>query len=337
MKEDTTGCDKEVADEQQLAEVIRHGGSREQPPDAVRAAVRRAAADEWRAVVAGRARQRTLRWAVAAAAAVAALAVWIVLPLVRPPAAVVASVTRVNGRVDASRGAFASFSPMESGEVVVASTRIRSGTGGRIALQMGSTSLRMDEDSAMTLVAAGRVALNRGAVYVDSGPGAAGSLPLVIETDFATVEHLGTQYETRLTEDGVRVRVREGRVRLKGTEQSVEGRAGEQVTLLGTGEVRRQPVARTGEEWAWVGEIAPAFDIENRPLIQFLRWAGRETGRQISFASSACEKEAAQVVLRGSIEGLTPERALAAVLATTRFDYRVAPGRLVIDFRTGER
>lgn len=323
--------------EQQLGEIIRHAGSRAQPPTAVRDAVRHATAAEWRAVTAARARRRSLRWSMTAAAAVAGLTVWVVLPLMQAPAAVVAAVTRVSGPVDVGGGLFSTFTPIRTGGAVMAAAEIRSSPGGRIALQMGGTSVRMDEESAMTMTAPGRIALTRGAIYVDSGAAASGSLPLVIETPYGTVEHLGTQYETRLGADGVRVRVREGRVRLLEGDVSVEGGAGEQVTLSDSGDVRREALASADADWAWVGEIAPPFDIENKPLAGFLQWVGRETGREVVFASPASEGEAARVVLRGSVEGLTPERALGAVLATTRLAYREAPGRLLIDFRAGDR
>ena len=325
------------ADERQLAELIRHAGSRVEPPAAMRDAVREAAASEWRAVVASHARRRTLRWSMTAAAVVAGLAVWLALPLVRAPAAVVASVIRVNGPVDVGGGLFAGFTLMRSGGAVMAGAEIRADSGGRVALQIAGTSVRLDENSAMTMIAPGRIALKRGAIYVDADPAASAASPLVIETAFGTVEHLGTQYEARLSDGGVRVRVREGRVRLMGEQRSVESHAGEQVTLLATGDVRREPLARADGEWAWVGEIAPACNIENKSLADFLHWVGRETGREITFSSSASEEEAAHVVLRGSVDGLSPERALAAVLATTRLGYSETPGRVLIDFKAGER
>lgn len=330
----TQGTDR---DEHQLAEIIRHAGSRAQPPAAVRDAVREATAAEWRAVVASRARRSRLRWSVAAAAVAAGLTVWITVPLVQPPAAVVASVTRVGGPVDSGGGLFASPAPMQPGAAVMAATEIRSGPGGRVALQMGGTSVRMDEQSTIRMIAPGRIALARGAIYVDADPAVAGSSPLVIETEYGTVQHLGTQFETRLAGGGMRVRVREGQVRIMGGQVSVESAAGEQVTLLRTGDLQRESVPRTGGEWAWVGEIAPPYDIDNKPLAGFLHWIGRETGREIVFSSAESEAEAARVILRGSVEGLTPERALTAVLATTRFGYTEAPGRVLIDFKAGDR
>jgi ferric-dicitrate binding protein FerR (iron transport regulator) len=324
-------------DERALADIIRHAGSRAQPPAAVRDAVRAAAEEEWRAVVADRARRRRSRWSLAAAAAVAGLSVWLVLPTVQAPAAVVASVTRVAGPVDMGGGLFSRSTPVQPGAAVMAAAEIRSGPGGRVALQMGSTSVRMDQDSVITVSGPGRVALARGAIYVDADPAARESSPLVIETEYGNVQHLGTQFETRLARDGLRVRVREGHVRIMSEQVSLESNAGEQVTLSGAGDVRREAAPRSGGEWAWVGEITPPFDIEGRSLAGFLHWVARETGREVVYSTPASEAEAARVILRGSVEGLTPERALAAVLATTQLSSGEAPGQLLIDLRPGDR
>jgi ferric-dicitrate binding protein FerR (iron transport regulator) len=326
--------DEADRDERELAEIIRHAGSRAQPPAAARQAVREATAAEWRAVVADRNRRNRLRWTVAAAAVAAGVSV---MPLVQSPTVTVASVTRVSGPVDIDGGLFARSVPIGQGGAVTAGAQIRSGSGGRVALQVGGASVRMDEESAITMTAPERIALTRGAIYVDADPAAPETLPLVIETEYGNVQHLGTQFETRLAGGGLRVRVREGRVRVRGGQVSMESGAGEQVTLLATGEVKRAPVPLTGGEWAWTGEIAPPYDIENEPLAGFLHWVGRETGREIVFSSAASEAEAARVILRGSVEGLSPERALAAVLATTRLGYSEAPGRLLIDLKAGDR
>jgi ferric-dicitrate binding protein FerR (iron transport regulator) len=326
------------ADEQRLAEIIRRAGARVQPDDAAREAVRGAVHAEWRAVVAERQRQRTWRWSLAAAAVVAALGVWVGAPLVQPPGAVMASVTRVNGPVAIGSGAWLSESvPAAAGAALTAGTELRSGAGGRVALAIGGASVRLDQDSTIRLAAADRIVLRRGAVYVDTGAQGEGVAPLRVETPLGMVEHLGTQYETRLLDGTVRLMVREGKVRLRGDAGEIDTVAGERVTLRRDGEVRRAAVSSADEAWAWAGEVAPAFDIENRSLPEFLRWVSRETGRDVGFVSAAAEQAAAGVVLRGSVAGLAPERALAAVLATTDLGYSEAAGGFQIDLKQGAR
>jgi ferric-dicitrate binding protein FerR (iron transport regulator) len=218
---------------------------------------------------------------------------------------------------------------------VRAGDELRSGAGGRAALELGGLSLRMDEHSTIELLAADRVALRKGALYVDAEPGAAES-SLVVETALGTLEHLGTQYESRLEAGDLRVSVREGRVRITAPTGTLEGAAGEQLTIGADGRLGRGSMPVSGPRWGWVAEIAPPFELEDRRLDEFLRWVGRESGREVIFANPPAAAEAERVILRGSTRGLTPERALDAVLSTTRLDYEQAPGRLVIGFRAGD-
>lgn len=322
-------------DDERLAELIRRGGARAQPAPAARAAAEQAVRAEWRQLVARRRRQQATRWSVAVAAAVVVgVAVWVAAPLTQQPGVAMASVARVSGPVVAGPGGWlAADSALAAGTALAVGDEVRSATGGRAALEIGGASLRLDEQSEIVLVAADRIALRRGAVYVDTGTEAASARSLVIETPVGTVEHLGTQYETRLAGDAVRVTVREGRVRMRGAGPDIDGSAGERLTVQRTGDTARQPVGAADAAWAWVGAIAPGIDIENRPLPEFLRWVGRETGREIGYSSAAAEQAAQAVVLRGSVAGLTPEQALSAVLATTDFDYQQAPGRVLIGLK----
>jgi len=64
--------------------------------------------------------------------------------------------------------------------------------------------------------------------------------------------------------------------------------------------------------------------------VEFLTWAARETGREVLFATPESEAEASRVMLSGSIEGLTPEAALTAVLSTTSLRGEDHDGKLFI-------
>jgi hypothetical protein len=48
------------------------------------------------------------------------------------------------------------------------------------------------------------------------------------------------------------------------------------------------------------------------------------------FASAGVEHEAARIVLRGSVEGLSPEDSLTAVASTTELELDVEPHRIVV-------
>jgi hypothetical protein len=80
--------------------------------------------------------------------------------------------------------------------------------------------------------------------------------------------------------------------------------------------------------------VTPPFAIEQRTLPEFLVWVSRETGRDLEFTSPQLQSSAAEIVLRGSIAGLRPETALAAVMATTPLDYTADQRRITVQART---
>lgn len=327
-------------DEEGLAALIRQGGAREQPPAGMEAAVRAAVSAEWREVVTARARRRrgtALRWSAAAAAAAAGLSLWLAMPLMSPEAEMMASMERVDGLVLVDPGGLLSRStPATPGARISPDTGIHAYAGGRAAFTLGASSVRVDENTVVAVLSPQRLQLRKGRVYIDAGGDSAGLAPLVVETSFGDVRHLGTQYETRVTDAGLRVRVREGRVQLDTNGKTLEGAAGEQLTLMNTGAVERAHVATTGADWAWAEGIAPSYDINDRPLMGFLRWVSRETGRPLIFGSPESERLANEIIMRGSVRGLSPSQALSAVLTTTRLRSSHSGPDLLIDLKTDE-
>lgn len=114
------------------------------------------------------------------------------------------------------------------------------------------------------------------------------------------------------------VSVREGRVLITSPTGSNTGEAGQVLRLNMDGELSRGALAATDPYWQWTLHAAPAFEIDNRSLADFLHWIARETGRQLVYSTPQAETAAESVILRGSIEGLDTDAALAAVLSTTQ-------------------
>jgi ferric-dicitrate binding protein FerR (iron transport regulator) len=319
-------------EERDIAALLCAVGTRPSASAEAMAAARKAVEAEWRTTVAARQRRRQFTgWAMAASVAVGAVAVWLVRPLVQPEAEVVASLTRVVGSVEQNQGD-GRWTPLGTAGEIDAGTQLRTESGGRAALQLANgVELRMDSRTLVAFEDSSRATLKSGAVYVDSGaPGRAPGPDFVLDTPAGNVRHLGTQYEARYVGGELQVGVREGRVEVRRDSGNVVADAGERVTFAG-GEVTRAALAPTAPDWNWVAGVTPAFSIEGRSVEDFLVWAARETGRTIVYASSEAAQQSRSVTLRGTVEGLTPDEAVHAVLSTTSLQPQIGPDRIRVE------
>ena len=324
----------QLDDEAGIERVLRSAGGRARPADEMKAAVRAAVHAEWQATVARRSRRRVW-FALAASVAVAALATWLGRGYFTPSHEVVASVSRTIGTVQSRSGSFgiwhtvaalgqpAGSDSRESpgaARSIHAGETLTTGADGRVALQLrDGVSLRLDNNTRVAFIDAGRVDVKSGAVYVDAGTTPTVSEHLRVGTPAGIVQHVGTQYEARIVPSGTRIRVREGRVDLLSEHGNAQTAGiGEQLLVSPSGEIQRAAIAPGDAEWSWAANAAPSFDINGRPVREFLTWVGRELGREIVFTTPETESEADRAVLSGSVAGLPPADALAAVLPTTQ-------------------
>jgi ferric-dicitrate binding protein FerR (iron transport regulator) len=185
----------------------------------------------------------------------------------------------------------------------------------------------MGPDSGLRWEARDRLRLEAGAVYVDSGRGAGGPSSFEVQTPRGTVRETGTQFEVRLEPAALRVRVREGRVAVLGPGPTLDVASGTELRV-GDGGARRRAVAVYGPEWAWVLGLAPAYEIEGRPLHGFLAWAAREAGWQLRYADAASQRRSESARLHGSIRGMSPDEAVTTVAPSTGLACRLHEGVL---------
>ncbi len=200
---------------------------------------------------------------------------------------------------------------------------LRTAANAGAILQLAPTlALRVAPGSVLRFEARDRVALTRGRVYVESSAGVGRpAADLLLRTPFGDVAHLGTRYLAEVTDDGLAVAVREGRVRLVPVAApqapAVEARAGEGLRVARVGaSVQRQSVVPHDERWAWLAALPAPIDIENLTLDRFLSWYAAESGRVVEFGSEAARSRFGTTRLRGSVSGLAPDRALDVVLAS---------------------
>lgn len=322
--------------ERDLSGVLRNAGRRSGPPEDVAHAIRAAVEAQWREVIAQRTRRRRIGLSLAAAAVCAALGLWAAGPgpVLLGSGERMAEVRFTVGSVQGKAGWLRGWGAVGPGQALFAGETLATSATGRLALALPDrVSVRLDRDTQVTLLGRGRISLSRGAVYVDSGAPTGSQGPgLRVETAAGAVHHLGTQYEARMIGSSeVQIAVREGRVELDTSTGAMHrAAAGEQITVSSAGTVVRSALSPYDERWHWVAATAPAFDIDGHSVAEFLTWAARELGRDVVYADAATEAEAARVMLSGSISGLSPDQALAAVLPTTPLHSQVRDGQLLV-------
>jgi ferric-dicitrate binding protein FerR (iron transport regulator) len=330
----------DAAEEAAMMQLLRMSGARSSMPAFREARVRAAVHSRWQA----HARRRTVRTRVLIAslslAAVSALVV--VAGRISAPeqphatiGAIVATVEQIDGSPRVRGTASGSLAknlahkdPVRTGEW------IETDAGARVAMRFADgTSVRLDVGSRVRPVSAGVIELSAGAVYVDTGQE---SGRFEVRTPVATAHDIGTQFELRLIERGVRLRVRTGIVELRDGARSVAGRSGTEVTFSDTGAVSR-PIAAHGSEWDWTAAVSPALKIDGLALASFLEGMSREHGWALVYGDPSLSREAAGIVLHGSVEGLSPRDALDVALRTSGLQYRLADGELVVLRPVAER
>ncbi|MGH8187931.1 MAG: FecR domain-containing protein [Steroidobacteraceae bacterium] len=313
-----------------LARLIRVAGRREQPPREAYERALQAATNTWRRKL----RQRQYTWVSGLAAAllvVVALAWQALRPVTT--SVQVAHFDRVIGSVQMrSSGA-------DWADLTASSARLMSGSSIRTADESGAGlildsghSLRLAEATQLRVLASGRFELIAGKLYVATldGPGHA----IAVITAAGTATDVGTQFEVQYLDGQYRLRVREGAVMLQRASTSLRSTAREQLTIDADGTVRRSAVSPIDPQWHWVEALAPAVQVEGRPLTALLDWVARETGRAVRFADREAQQRAATTILHGNIGTLAPLEALTAMLATTDLRHRLLDdGTILIEIR----
>jgi len=316
--------------EERIAALLRLAGPRPRPADEVTARVHAAVHEEWMRSTRQRSR---VRWLALAAAVI--VAVVLVVPRFRskpavPAAVIVASVQSVHGSTT-----------LTLHDKIVERTWVETPAGGTLSLDWNGATLRLDEDTRLRLDSTQIATLERGAIYFDDGnaavpaagqaasrrPGAetAPAQPagtpafLTIRTALGDIRDIGTRFEVRLRAKTLRVRVREGRVDLRGV---VAGAATELIATRNG--IERNAIAVSGDDWKWIEEAAPPLRLEGLTLSEAIERVAREKGLRVEL--HGVEGNAR---LHGSVD-FTPDEALDAATAATSATYRIERGALIV-------
>lgn len=309
-----------------IERALEEGLARSPLKDDAYARIHAAVAAEWRHESSSR--QPRYRWVAMAAGLVAAAVVGAFLLrifLKTPTLGIVARVDK--GALVSLHGVLPDqrlevHAALRVGNVLVASEPVL------VQLQQGGT-LRIGGGSRLEVRAVDEVSLDKGEVYMDFPSDPHRASTFVVRTPLGLVEHVGTQFDIALTNE-LRIRVREGSVRLRRGSQTETAGAGTELVVPRVGQTSERAIPTDGPEWSWVEALEPDFPIEDRKLSDFLQWAARESGRQVSFLDEHAREVAERTRLHGSIHGLSVTQALEAVFATTSLRYNFEQGRIEV-------
>jgi ferric-dicitrate binding protein FerR (iron transport regulator) len=211
------------------------------------------------------------------------------------------------------------------------------GSGPVLIAIAGGGTLRIAARSAVDIMSSGEIRLEHGTIYVDMPPLPAVSASLAVSTKAGVIEHVGTEFEVMSDASSVRIRVREGRIRLRGAPDAlgqvsvVLADAGTEVVATAGGPILQRPVATYGADWLWLAELAPSFEIEGQRLMTFLQWVSRESGRRLEFGDAQARETAKRTILHGMIRERSPLDALSNVLETTSLRYELRGDTILVN------
>jgi ferric-dicitrate binding protein FerR (iron transport regulator) len=192
--------------------------------------------------------------------------------------------------------------------------------------------LRLDRNSRVHTLDPTTVSLERGRIYFESrGVAAPQAPPFTIATRYGTVRHAGTRYAVDVTTAVLRVKVRDGAVRVETPAGRAAVNGGEQAAFdAGGRQLARGPLSPHDSSWQWVEALAPPLALDGRPLIEVLEDIARASGRRLEFADDDVRLACRGITLKGPFIDLPMGDRLYAVLATTGLEAVENGERIVI-------
>lgn len=193
-------------------------------------------------------------------------------------------------------------------------------------------SFRLDESSTLKINTSDNFSLINGQIYIDSDH-ANGNHKLSIETQLATIDHIGTRYSISYNEESLNVSVREGLVLVDVSDNKKhQVEKGKQFTQSSSGEYSFNLINSYDDKWLWTQKITPNFEIQDKSMSDYLKWVSSETGYQIQWDSFKVKAKAKDVILSGSINGIVPIDSIDVIFPTTKFSYKLNDSELLIGY-----
>jgi len=316
MDKDISNQDGGNRPDDTVAKLMNLAGPRADIPSDIETRVHQKVRQDWRSATN---RKIVLRWAIPASlAAMILIAISFNLRAPETKLQPIGRIAHVAGVSDASSRV------LVVGDIVYAGDQIETGPDRGVSISLaGDISLRIAANTLLSVNRSDEFTLTRGQIYADSGDRIYRDRHITVHTPTGAATDVGTQFAVAYESSQMSVAVREGRVDVAHDQSSFTALAGERLTLQPGRDVVVDQITPYDLSWQWATSLAPSFDIESHSLMEFLKWASRETGKSLLFASDDVRMAAMGTELFGSILGFTPTEAIDSVLSTTQFRYRV--------------
>jgi ferric-dicitrate binding protein FerR (iron transport regulator) len=272
-------------------------------------------------------------WTAGAALAAAAIVMLVVRvkptrqPAVAPLGAATATVERVEGKLRRESDRAAVSARLSPGETLHAGEWVQTDRAGRAALRLiNGTSIRIDAGARLQLVSTKSIELASGGIYLDV---AERGERIEVRTPFGSARDIGTQFEVRVANHELRLRVRTGRVELRTAARTIDAAAQTEL-IVGATSVTSKHISASGPAWEWAAALGPTLAIEGRSLASFLEQLCREQGWRLHYDDAALAIDASGIILHGSVEGLQPRAALSVALTTSGLTHQFQGEELFI-------
>ncbi len=321
--DETTSEKRDSRNGDSIATLMRLAGPRAIVPLHVEQRVYAAVRQEWHGTVR---RRRVFRWSIPFALA-ATIFLAVTLSSRGPDISMVpvATVVLLEGPSGLQGNGLSVAEEIYSGDV------IETGDYGMSLAGKNGLSLRLGAETTATFRSSRELTLIAGRIYVDTGLSTEDDRSITILTALGSATDIGTRFAVTYIGGDMGVAVRDGLVDVAANQKSYRAESGEKLTLMPNEAVMRDSIAVHDSSWDWAIALAPAFDINDRSLLEFLEWVSHETGKKLIFESDAVRVATMDTRLRGSVVDFTPLDAVHSVLPTTRFQYRIDPQQIVID------
>lgn len=180
---------------------------------------------------------------------------------------------------------------------ITAGEELSTGSRGAVALTLANGSLlNIDQRTKVRFTGREDIELIAGAVYFDSQE--KGNIR--IHTVHGVASDIGTRFETRLSENELLVRVRDGEVRVDHAQTAVYVASG-QALQLADGAAHITEIAADDEQWIWADAMDDNFSLTNRSMAEILAWLSRKEGWTLRYQHKADQQRARQDIIHGRL------------------------------------